>query len=293
MRSTNAALRHWSFLAAVSLGFLLAAQARTATMTAETLRAWNECEQQARAEVLKQAGTPDDFLSVRRRTGHLDSVQFQGGLSIYAPHGGAVPVPSGLIHHWVGTVFIPKAHVTELLAVLQDYDSYAAIYKPGVVESRLLSRDQDEFTYRLKFVQKGFGIRAGLLADFKSSYYRLTPDVGYSITEATRLTELGDPGMPQERPLTQRAAHGYVEKVFTIVRYRQADAGLYVEVESFTLSRDIPAAIRWIATPLVQRFSRQTMADTLERLGDRVFNTAPLVEAAASNALGGSAGSAQ
>lgn len=292
MQFTNAIRRGARSLAAAAFGLFLTAQTHAATITDGTLQAWHESVQQSRVQLLKEAEAPDRFLWVERRPDHLEPVQFRDGLAIYSPHGGGVQVPSGLIHHWIGTVFIPNANMTELVSVLEDYDSYSAIYRPGVVESKLLSRDHDEFTYHLKFVQKGFGVKAGLLADFKSSYHRLAPDAGYAITEATSLTELTDPGTPEEHPLTQKASHGYVEKVFTIVRYRQANGGVYLQVESLTLSREIPVAIRWIATPLVLRFSRQTMADTLEHLRDRVLNTAPL-EAVARNGMAGGAVPAQ
>jgi hypothetical protein len=285
MQFINAVRGNPGSTAVIGLGFLLTAQVYGATIAVQTLEAWNDCEQEARAEVLKESSTPERFLFTDSRPEHLESAQFRRGLFITSPHSGGMPIPSGLIHHWFGTISIPNAHLAELIAVLQDYNSYAAVYKPGVVESKLLGRDQNEFTYRLKFVQRGFGIKAGLLANFKSTYYRLAPDAGYSVTEAANLTELADPGTPEERPLTQNASHGYVEKVFTIVRYREVDGGVYVEVESLTLSRSIPAAIRWMVTPLVQRFSRQTMADTLDHLKNRVIETQPHIEAAASIGL--------
>lgn len=284
MQFTSKAITTLKGLIAVIAVVLSAGHSRAATMTTETLAAWNGYVQRSQAYVAQQSSDADHFLWIERRQQSLESVQLRNGLSIYSPRDGGIPVPSGLVHYWIGTVFIPNAHVAELVNVLQDYGAYAAIYNPGVIQSKLLSHDRNDFTYRLEFAQKGFGIKAGLLGDFKSTYYRLTPEVGYSITQATALTEVANVGAPREHPLTFEDSHGYVEKVFTIVRYRQVDGGIYVEVETLTLSRDIPAPIRWAVAPLIRRFSRQTMADTLERLRSKVQNTRTL-EAATNNSF--------
>jgi len=168
---------------------------------------------------------------------------------------------------------VPDVRAFDVLAVLQDYDSYAELYKPAVIHSKLLSRKPDEFSYRLKFIQKGFGIKTGLLGEFRTTYFQVNADTGYSITEATQLVELQNPGNPEEKPLSMNASHGYVERVFTIVRYRQADAGVSVEVESLTLSRGVPASVRWLIAPIVERFSRQAMTGTMERLRDKIQTT--------------------
>jgi len=181
-----------------------------------------------------------------------------------------VHVPGGLIHDWTGVVFIPGAHSNDITAVLQNYDAYTATYRPAVTQSRLIDRNQNEFRYRLKFQSNSFGIKAGLLGDFRSIYW--TPDTkhNYSTTEATRLIELADPGLPEEHELSPEEARGYIQRMFTIVRYTEVDGGVFVEVEAMSLSRDIPGAVRWMVAPLVERFSRQVLTTTLEKFRGRV-----------------------
>src|SRR5690242_14129814 len=48
-------------------------------------------------------------------------------------------VPSGLLHDWVGSVWIPGATVARTLALVQDYNRHKEYYKPEVVDSRLLA----------------------------------------------------------------------------------------------------------------------------------------------------------
>jgi hypothetical protein len=254
---------------AMLAGLLLIRYSHAATVTANTLAAWEQYIQQSKMELTRQSCNPDHFLSVHGQPAKMEKVRSGENLPVPSVQGEMVAVPSGLIHHWMGTVFIPNARAFDVLAILQDYDSYAELYKPAVIHSKLLSHKPDEFSYRLKFVQKGFGIKAGLLGEFRTTYIQLNARMGYSVTEATQLVELQNPGSPGEKPLSMSASHGYIEKVFTIVRYRQFDGGVSVEVESLTLSRGVPASVRWLIAPIIDRFSREAMTSTMEKLRDR------------------------
>ena len=59
--------------------------------------------------------------------------------------GASIPVPGGLIHHWVGVVFIPGANLTQTLALLQGYDEHSRIYAPRVLRSKLIQHNGDDF----------------------------------------------------------------------------------------------------------------------------------------------------
>ncbi len=268
------ALRHGKFSASkIALASLLSfflQKSQAATVTPETVAFWNQHVQQAKAGIAQEICSPEGFLSIDVKQKRSAETGYEKNLAARPAQGRMVPVPSGLIHHWTGTVFVRNARSADVLAVLENYDSYASVFRPAVVDSRLLSRTEDDFTYRLKFEQRGFGVKAGLLGVFRSSYYQLGPDAGYSITEATELNELENPGTPDERLIPFSTSHGYVEKIFTIVRYREADTGVYVRVETMTLSRNVPTPVRWLISPVIERFSRETMAGTLESLRNKV-----------------------
>src|SRR5687768_13082273 len=69
------------------------------------------------------------------RTRHLADLR-GGGLVIdrmrVRAKGRDIDIPDGLVHHWVGTVFVPNASTADALRLLQDYDRHAAIYSPAV-----------------------------------------------------------------------------------------------------------------------------------------------------------------
>jgi len=53
--------------------------------------------------------------------------------------------PGALIHHWVGTVFIPGASLRQVLALVQDYDHHSEYYKPEVVSSKAIEHAGNDF----------------------------------------------------------------------------------------------------------------------------------------------------
>src|SRR5262245_43608095 len=98
-----------------------------------------------------------DGLPGPRRSEALALMQ-SGMLFIDAPRmldaGREIDVPGGLVHHWIGTAFVPNATVAQTLAILQDYDHHARIYEPVIARSRLLSRDGDRFRFFIRFKMK-------------------------------------------------------------------------------------------------------------------------------------------
>ena len=65
-----------------------------------------------------------------------------------------VKVPSGLIHDWIAAAFIPNSNIQELLAVMQEYDKHKNTYKPDVIDSKLISRDGNDFRVYLRLLKK-------------------------------------------------------------------------------------------------------------------------------------------
>jgi hypothetical protein len=250
--------------------------AMAATVTPGTLQGWNDYVQWTKMKLAAEAEHPDKLLFIDSHPREKQKIEAGEVVATHPQEEAFVPVPNGLIHDWVGTLFIPNTDVRSALMVMQDYDRYAETYAPGVASSKLIDHQNDDFTYELKFIQKGFGVKTGLVGKFQTHYVQLDENTGYSITNTLDIAELADAGKPEERRLSVAASHGYVENEFTVVRYRGADCGVYMEVESITLSRDIPGPVRWFITPLVQKFSRQVITDSLCRLRDRVLETSAL-----------------
>ena len=156
--------------------------------------------------------------------------------------------------------------IPHLLANLKAYDRYSDFFAPLVTDSKLLSQSASDYTYSVTMVSKTLGVKAGLRGRFLSHYVEDKADYGYSISEAVNLRELDHPGESNESEMAAERSHGYVQKLFTVIRYEAEGSGVLVEIESLTLSRDIPSGMRWLVTPIVQRVSRNAMESTLDKL---------------------------
>src|SRR5258708_21804962 len=67
-----------------------------------------------------------------------------------------IHIPNGLVHHWTGVIFIPKATLSETIAVLNDYDHEPDIYKPEIRRSKLIEQNGNQSKIYLQFYIKRF-----------------------------------------------------------------------------------------------------------------------------------------
>ena len=67
---------------------------------------------------------------------------------------GPAKVPHGLIHDWIASAFIRDSTIQDVLAVIQDYDNHKNIYKPEVIDSKLISRHDNDFEIYLRLLKK-------------------------------------------------------------------------------------------------------------------------------------------
>ena len=174
-----------------------------------------------------------------------------------------IAVPDGLIHHWIGTVFVAKASSAEAVRLLQDYDRHADVFAPAVQRSRIISRDGDHFTVFLRFYQKK-GIAVVVNSDHSARFTRVTPAHVSSRIVSTRIQEVENPGAPDEREKPVGRDGGYLWRLNTYWRFVERDGGVYVQCESVTLTRGIPFGLGWLIGPFVTSIPRESLEFTLE-----------------------------
>src|SRR5215472_4667217 len=56
-------------------------------------------------------------------------------------HGQPITVPDGMVHHWVGIVFVPGATIRQTIELMQDYNNHNRIYAPDIERSKLIKRE--------------------------------------------------------------------------------------------------------------------------------------------------------
>ena len=174
----------------------------------------------------------------------------------------AIPAPRGLIHDWIGAVFIPGATLARTIGLVQDYNHHQDVYKPEVLASRLLSRDGNDFKIRLRVIKKKV-ITVVLDTDYDVRYFPLDAARCRSRAYSTRIVEVENAGKPDERDIPPGNDHGFLWRLNTYWRFQERDGGVYLECEAVSLTRSIPAGLGWLIEPVIKTLPRESLANTL------------------------------
>ncbi len=261
------------FRAQLSVLFLLLlapALSRAMNLKPETLQAWNAYVQAAKLRMQDRTQGKSPFLWVDENPDMAKEVRT--GDDPVEPANGDSPhtVPGGLVHDWIGAMFVPNAKLDDVMGVLDDYAHYHDIYNHMVAKSDLLERTQDHERVTLVMVQKAYGVTAAVETDDDVDIVRLDSDREYSVSASSRVQEIADFGEPSQHALAEDAGHGYVWRMCTITRVEQRDGGVYVEMELMGLSRGIPWVFRWLVQPLAEHLPRKILQSILDDTRDAV-----------------------
>lgn len=178
-------------------------------------------------------------------------------------NGKEIEAPGGIIHHWIGTVFVPGVTLDQYLGFVQDYDRHQQYFTPYVQRSRLLERDGDFFRVFLRFHKTKAGVTAVHDTRHDVRYLRLSATRGGSATKTTEILDVDNPGAPDEKHRSADADRGYLWRLDTWWRFDERDGGLYVQCESVSLSRSIPFGFGWLVGPFVKSIPRESLTFTL------------------------------
>ena len=167
-------------------------------------------------------------------------------------------VPDGMVHHWIGIIFIPGVKLAQLLPIMQDYDRRAELYKPDVTASHLISHHGDDYRFFLRLYQKRF-TTAIFNTEYVTHWGQVDPHKVYSHSISVKITEVRDSDHPdgEEWPVGQ--GRGYLWRLNTYWRFEERDGGVYMQCEALSLTRDIPSGLGWLLKPLVTKIPRESL----------------------------------
>ncbi len=253
-------LARFSFLVAAAT----AISAAGADLKSETVQQWKDYVKAAdtrHADRLAQG----PFLLSDEVAGQ--TTKLRNGEVVVRPASQHVPlkVQSGLIHDWTGAAFIPNAKLDDVLPVLRDYDRYKDYYPPNVVYAKRIATSESKDLFSMVLMNKSVIARIALDADYQTVYTQIDDHRSYSVTDATRIQEITQYETPSQHILPENHGTGLIWRIHSVTRFEERDGGVYVEVEAIALSRDIPAALRWVVEPIVRRVSRSSLATSLEQ----------------------------
>lgn len=266
------------FRAAVAVAAVcVAAGAHASTNTLEaqlqqkTVQGWNRYVSAVEARRNKEIAEKQPFLEIDRKSSaeqaRIRAMLERGGVFVEraavsrdrAPS--EVEIDGGLVNHWRGTVFVPNVKLDQVLKVLQE--PQADKHKQeDVISSRVVSRDGDSQKVFLRLKRTKF-VTVVYDTEYDVNYKRLSPELALSNSISTKVVEIENAGTPRERALPEGNDHGYMWRLNSYWRYKQVDGGVLVEVESLTLSRDLPAIVGPLIRPIVNSTARESMTRTL------------------------------
>jgi hypothetical protein len=173
------------------------------------------------------------------------------------PSGGMV-LPGALLHHWRATAFVPGATAADFAKLLKNVDAYPADFSPQVLQARILTDDGDHLQAWMR-VRQHHGITVEMDTTYQVTFGSLDAQHGYSISRSTRISELDSNG----HAVDASQDHGFLWRQNTYWSYEEREGGLYIQVESVSLSRSIPSGLGWVVGPFVESIPRQSLEFTL------------------------------
>ena len=176
---------------------------------------------------------------------------------------GPLHIADGLIHDWIGATFIPDATVNATLAMVQDYDHHQNIYKPEVIDSRLLTREGNDFHIHLRLLKKK--VITVVLDTFHDVHYSQLSPARWTLRSFTsRIQEVEHAGTKKETVMPPDTGHGFLWRLNTYWKFEERDHGTWLECRATSLTRDIPKGLAWIIDPIIRKLPRESLIHTLE-----------------------------
>jgi hypothetical protein len=173
-------------------------------------------------------------------------------------------VPDGMIHHWVGVIFIPGATLDKTLPVVQDYDHRAQLYAPEVIAAHIVAHQGDDYKIFMRLYQKRF-TTVVFNTDYDVHWGKVDDTKRYSNSISTRIAEVKDSSHPDGAEMPVGTGNGYLWRLNTYWHFEEKDGGVYVQCEALSLTRDIPYGLGWLLRPLVTKIPKQSLERALGR----------------------------
>jgi hypothetical protein len=252
----------------LSLG-VAPAQSGATELKGQTLSAWNDYVQSAQTRMNARLSGKSNFLWVDDDPARYQRVK-HGEIEV-APENenGYLVVPGGMIHDWIGTVFIPDSSIEQVLATLSDYEHYKDFYHPTVIDAQLLERSTDGDLFRMYWINQVLFVSAGTDTEWRSRNVCLPGNRAYNVSYTTRVQEV-QYGPPDRRILQADQGDGFIWRLYSFARYEERDGGVYLEMETLALTRAVPTSLHMLLMPFITRLSRSSLLLSLRQSRDAV-----------------------
>ena len=135
-------------------------------------------------------------------------------------------------------------------------------FSPQVIQARVVTQKGDRLQALMRVRQRHV-ITVVMDTAYDVTFGRLDEQHGYSISRSTRISEIDSPGTARSARLVPDEEHGFLWRLNTYWSYEERDGGLYMQIESVSLTRSIPRGLGWAVQPFVESVPRESLEFTL------------------------------
>jgi hypothetical protein len=259
------------FIATLILCLIAPGAANAGDLKPETIAAFNRYVQLTEAQIDAELARREPFLWIESLPENRREAVYQdlrdGKVVIERletlDDGKKISVPGGLIHHWIGTIFVPGATLAQVVAFEQDYDNQLQYFQPDVMRSKIMQHNGSDFVVDIRFYKKKI-ITTVLDTTHEVHYEPVDATHEWSRSHTTRVQEVEDAGEPHEKLKREGRDNGFLWRMNTYWRFEEKDGGTYIESQSISLTRDIPTGLGWMIGPYVNSVPRESLTFTLD-----------------------------
>jgi hypothetical protein len=241
----------------------MAKTAKPVRLDSRTLEAFNAYILEAESEMEQTLRGPALFLWSQQELERAQKVGRGQIVAQFWADRGPDRVPSGLIHDWIAAAFVPNSTIREIFALIQDYDNHKNIYKPEVMDSKLIRRNDNDFQIYLRLLKKKI-ITVVLDTDHEVHYRPVDRSRWVCRSYTTRIAEVESAGSQSERILQPDTGYGFLWRLYSYWRFEERDAGVVIECRAISLTRDVPSGLGWAIEPIIQKLPKESLINTLE-----------------------------
>ena len=269
LRDMKSGLRGLGFLALVFVGLSWTGRTSAAEAPGKAMTAFEAYTGRVEARLAQQHRSARTFVADLEQENVEERLR-QGDVVIEKLTPDKGEVPGGMLHDWRGTAFVNGGTAAGFERLMKNIGNYPLMYSPQVVKAQILSPKSgpasDHFAATMRVKQKHV-ITVVMDTAYDVTYGHLDSKHGYSTSRSTKIAEIDDAGTDKERAVPPEKEHGYLWRLNTYWSYEERDGGLYMQIESVSLTRGIPAGLGWAIGPFVESVPRESLEFTLSNTG--------------------------
>jgi len=183
--------------------------------------------------------------------------------------GHEIPVPDGLIHHWIGTVLVPGAPLDRVMMFVKNYAAYPAVFGPSILSAHVNADRGDHYEVSMR-TETHKVITVTIDADYTIDYRPIGQDRVWTRSVASNVREVQSAGTSKEQSRPAESGNGYLWRLNNYCSFEARPEGVYEQCESVSLSRDLPFGLGWMISPFVKSVPKETLEFTLGRVRSSV-----------------------